>query len=236
MNAAAERHLSAAASHIAVAESGDVKRAAYEKAADEILAAQAKDPNLSQAEVGRRISKSPTWVKELLGWRRRPPEDDRPTPWARDPENDFRARHEAKKVPTRPEDRVEMAVKLLADPDVAAKALEQALAEPSKASRLIENTVAKKGAERRRKQMEAAQRQREDSALQLPAYMNAMVMKMAEWEAGMRDLEDDLDDLPEGRGRELVGETAQRLGETAYRWVDRVRQPGLVVIEGGKAG
>jgi hypothetical protein len=63
------KHLEAAAAYIAVAESGDAKRAAYEQAADEILAAQGEDPKLTQRQIGAAIGKSQTWVRELLLWR-----------------------------------------------------------------------------------------------------------------------------------------------------------------------
>lgn len=236
MNAAAETHLAAATSFIAIAEAADSSSVAYRKAAEEIDKAMKADPTLTQRAVAKDIGKSQQYVGVLLkaltsalvtgvfdvDWRSG---------------SNKRADLE-RRIPKRQEDKIAMASTLLADPEVAAKAVEKALATPSKASRLIENTVAKKGAERRKKAMQAAQHQREDGALPLPAYMSSMVMKMTEFEVGMKALEDDLDDLPEGRGRELVGEAARRLGDTAYRWADRLERRPVVlsVIEGRKVG
>jgi hypothetical protein len=224
-------HLEAAAAYIAVAESSDAKRAAYERAADEILAALAEDPALSQAEVGRRLSKSPGWVGKLLGWRDGRVSGD--TPFARDPQDDFRARHEARKVPTRHEDRVEMAETLLADPEVVKAAMPKLLAEPSKSRRFVEQAVSRRNADERKRQIEEATRRRDATAAPLPAFMARMVAKMNDWSGSLAGLYDDLDELPEGRGRELVAETAAELARQAQRWVDRLeRRPQLEVIEG----
>jgi len=62
----AEAHLLAAAEFIAIAESGDAERSAYEHAAIEIEAAMQDDPSLTQREVGRRIGKSDHYVRRLL--------------------------------------------------------------------------------------------------------------------------------------------------------------------------
>lgn len=64
-----ERHLAAAVEYIAVAESGDAEKSAYEHAADEIIAAQAEDSTLSNVEIGRRVGKSRDWVRLLVQWR-----------------------------------------------------------------------------------------------------------------------------------------------------------------------
>jgi hypothetical protein len=227
----AKTHLEAAAAYIAVAESGDAKREAYVKAADEILAAQADDPELTQAEVARRLGKGKDWVSRLLMWH----QGDRSgaTPFARDPENDFRARSEAKKVPTRHEDRVEMATKLLADPEVVKAAAKTVLDPSTKAGRLLSQAAYDQDSEKRRHQRELEEQSRARRALPLPASMAKMVVKMNEWSLGLAGLIDELDSLPEGRQRELVADAARSLAVQAQRWVDRLEgKPDLRVIEG----
>jgi hypothetical protein len=65
----AQQHLDAAREYIAVAESEDAKRTAYEHAADEVLAAMAADPTLGPKAIGKQIGKSHEWVRKLLRWR-----------------------------------------------------------------------------------------------------------------------------------------------------------------------
>lgn len=222
----AEQHLATAAAYIAVAESGDAKRAAYEAAADAILAAQADDATLTQAEVGRQLGKSRSWVVQLLAWRRSG--DVHVHPFAA---GDAQQRYRERQVPTRHDDRVEMAATLLADPTV----VEGVLATPSVAQRHVENAVHEREVERRQKGREVAQQQREDAALPLPAHMAAMVLRLREWASGLAELVDDLDDLPEGRARELVGEAAAELEYQAGRWRERLHHP-LRVLKREVAG
>ena len=224
------QHLEAAAGFIAVAESGDAKREAYVKAADEIIAAQAEAPTLTQAQIGERLGKGSHWVGTLLAWRKDPARSAQTMPFAR---GEHQQRYVERKVPTRHEDRVEMATKLLSDPQVA-KTVAAAVTDPStKAGRLISQQVHEHEAERRREQAEKARQKALDRALPLPAYMADMVVKMNEWSLGLAALVDDLDELPEGRGRELVADAARGLAEQAQRWVDKLEpKPELRVIEG----
>jgi hypothetical protein len=64
-----ERHLAAAVEYLAIAESGDAEKSAYEHAADEIIAAMEADPTLGQEAIGRRVGKSRMWVRRLVAWR-----------------------------------------------------------------------------------------------------------------------------------------------------------------------
>lgn len=228
MRLEAERHLELAATHIAVAESGDAKRAAYEKAADEILAARVADSDLSLREVGRRIGKSDHWVRTLLTWAAAP---ESQTPFARDPENDFRARHEERKIPTEPADRLAMAKTLLEDP----KVVEGVLATPSVASRRVENAVHEKNVGREReveRRRRAEHEMAEASAPPLSAHMARMVRQIHEWAGGLAALVDDLDELPAGRGRELVAEAIEDLGREVERWRAKLQRPALEIIDG----
>src|SRR5262245_50848232 len=63
MNQQAERHLVKAESFLA---KGD---AWYERAADEIIAAQEADTTLSYREIGRWFDRSHTWAQTLVTWR-----------------------------------------------------------------------------------------------------------------------------------------------------------------------
>jgi hypothetical protein len=67
-----ERHLAAAAEDIAIAEAGDSRRTAYERAADHIIAAQEVDPALSLREIDRRLRRGSKggYAGGLLQWRR----------------------------------------------------------------------------------------------------------------------------------------------------------------------
>lgn len=228
--AGAEKHLTAAASYIAVAESGDAKRLAYEKAADEILAAQAEDPVLTQRQIGDRIGKSQKWVYELLRWRNVDAAQRQPLPFSR---TEHQYRYAERQVPTRHEDRVEMATKLLSDPVVMKTAVKQATQEPE-ARAAFSRMVYDHNADRRRVERERAQQRAADGAVPLPTYMAKMVEKMNDWALGLAGLVDDLDELPEGRGRELVAKAATNLRDQAQRWVDRLEpeRPALTVIEG----
>lgn len=73
MNERAERHLVRAEKHLA---RGDEF---YGKAADEIIAAQEADPQLSQREIGERFGRSARWVRDLVQWRTSG--ESTPTPW-----------------------------------------------------------------------------------------------------------------------------------------------------------
>jgi hypothetical protein len=134
-----------------------------------------------------------------------------------------------RQVPTRHEDRVEMATTLLADPDV----VKGVLAQPARARSEIRQAVHDEAAAEREHARQTRQQQREDRALPLPAYMATMVVKMGEWAAGLAALYDDLDALPDGEGRDAVARAAGELARQAQRWLDRLeRRPELRVVEG----
>jgi len=141
-----------------------------------------------------------------------------------------------RQVPTRHEDRVEMATTLLADPVVAKAAVRTVMSAPSHARRAIDSVVFDANADRRRQERERAAQRATDEAMPLPAYMSKMVSKMNEWSLALAGLYDDLDELPEGRGRELVAMAAEQLEEQAHRWVDKLTPKAdvreLRVIEG----
>jgi hypothetical protein len=151
----AEAHLLAAAEYLAIAESSDATRAAYEHAADEIIAAQKEDPTLSNVQVGRRLKRSERWVRDLLRWRPTA-SDSNPSPFTRA----ARAAHGA----TNPDDST--AKKVARErPDAFVKAFEQA---PPEAKRQIAQRISRAPevrSEARRRDVEAEQ-QRQPSPVQ----------------------------------------------------------------------
>lgn len=74
-----EQHLASAAEDMAIAESGDARRAAYERAADHIIAAQKANPVLTLREIDRRLSWSDGRASKLVRWRTS--EGSSPTPF-----------------------------------------------------------------------------------------------------------------------------------------------------------
>jgi hypothetical protein len=229
----ADKHLKVAASYIAVAESGDAKRLAYEKAADEILAAKAEDSSQTNVAVGQQIGKSEGWVRTLLRWRALDSHVRASTsPFADLP--GVRTRQAERQVPTRHDDRVEMATTLLQDPKVMKAAVAAAVQESPKVRATFDKVVYDHNAERRAKDRERAERKARDGALPLPAYMTKMLEKMNEWTLALASIRDDeLDDLPDGRAKDLVASAAEALEEQAFRWSNRLRKaPDMSVIEG----
>lgn len=224
MNVAAEQHLSTAKRHITIAEARDAKKAAYEMAADEILAAKAEDSTLTQAEIGRQVGKSQDWVSRLLIWRNEEDRTDGPFVG----QSDIRQRSYERKVPTRHDDRVEMARTLMADRKVVAAVI----ATPSPAARRIENAVHERETTRRQQERQAVQEARAAdaaAAVPLPAYMARMIVRLNEWAAGLAELASDLDDLPDGPDRELLRDAAEELAKQALVWVERLDRPGVIV-------
>jgi len=235
-----ESHLAAATEFIAIAEAADSSSVAYRKAAEEIQAAMDEDATLTQEKVAGRLGKTQRYVGRLLdALRRARLSGEFRVDWGSG--SNRRADVAAKTATERPEEfaaafrqappeaKREIAERILADRAV----VDDVLARPSKASRLVEQAVHLKDADERKRQAQRANVRAQDGAAPLPAYMASMVTKMNEWSLGLAGLVDDLDDLPEGRGRELVLAAARNLGEQAQRWVDRLeRRPELEVIEG----
>jgi hypothetical protein len=209
--ASAALHLEAARGYIAVAESGDAKREAYRKAADEILAAMTEDDSLTQRKVGERIGKGHAWVGKLLRWAGSP--ENQGLPFARDPENDFRAKHEERKIPTRHEDKVEMAKTLIADKKVA----KQVLAERGPARRAMQQAVRDENKADREKAREWNEQRTVGAPL--PAWLSSMAVKLSDWGlaiAGLRDnFADELRELPPSTDREVVARAAYELARQA---------------------
>lgn len=220
-------HIEKAREYISIAESGDAKREAYTKAADEILAAKAEDPTLTQRQIGEQLDKSRTWIQDLLRWHKA---RDHGLPFSN---VEAAARYRERQVPTRHEDRVEMAATLLADLAV----VEGVLAASSTAQRHIENAVHDKSRGRREQAQDREQQRRQDVAQPLPAYMAAMVLKLDEWAGALAVITDaDLEDLPVGHARELVLAAAEGLVIQGQRWISVLSdRPGLQVIEGRAA-
>lgn len=101
-------HLQAARECIAIAESGDSKRQAYERAAEHVAAAI--DEGMTQAHVATGIGKSRTEVQRLLRWRESGYEAA--TPWLSDGEATTRAAksHTKKFLAEQPLEQVEQLI------------------------------------------------------------------------------------------------------------------------------
>lgn len=143
-----DAHLAAAVEFIAIAESGDAERSAYEHAADEIKAAMDEDPTLSQQAVADRVGKSRRWVRDLVQWRT---SGQRGAPFA-DPENP------SKRSAARDAERI-----AAERPDAFADAYEQA---PPEAKRRIAERIShapEVRSEARKRDHEAEQRRRPES-------------------------------------------------------------------------
>jgi hypothetical protein len=65
----AETHIESAIKYVKIAESEDASIAAYEQAADSIMAAQKADPTLSLSEISRRMGRGHDYAGSLVRWR-----------------------------------------------------------------------------------------------------------------------------------------------------------------------
>jgi transposase len=208
------------------------------------LAAEAVADGMSRREYAKAVSKSDStintyvrvwdrWGAQVLG---RPLFKDAIAQVSTGEEitsREWNRRNAERRMPTQHEDRVAMATKLLADPEVVKAAAKTVLDPATRAGRLLAQAAYDQDADKRRRRREQEEQSRADKALPLPAYMAKMVVQMNEWTLGLAALVDDLDELPDGRGRELVADAARKLAEQAQRWVDRLeRKPDLRVIEG----
>lgn len=210
------------------------------------LAAEAVADGMSRREYAAAIGKSESTVRRwVITWAKYGAESTPHRPRFADAyatvetgsdelvtRTDVGRRTAERQVPTRHDDRVEMAAKLLDDPEVAKAVAERVVTDSSLSNRLITQTVLVSDAAKRRKSREQAKEMRQMGALPMAAHMSTMMLKMHEWAGGLAALIEDLDDLPEGRSRELVLEAARHLAKEAQRWVDRLEgEPNLRVIE-----
>jgi hypothetical protein len=215
---------------IVTVEGGKAEAYLYTQMALKIQEWMRANPTLTQGDVADMIGKGRSWVGEVLTWHKGGV--SRETPFAR---GDWSRRTEVHErlVPTRHKDRVEMATKLLADPKVAKAAAKTVLNTSTPAGRVLAQAAHDAERAQRQKDAERNLSRRQGKAMPLPAHMAKMVMQMNEWTRGMNALREDIDDLPEGRGRELVAKAAGDLAEEAWWWADRLQpgKPKLRVIE-----
>ena len=231
-------HLDRAAAFIAVAESGDSRQAAYERAALEIEAAMEADPSLSQAKIGKRIGKGEVYVNRLLKALLRTRRTGEP--FKVDWQSGTNRRDDLlpaaiKKASA--QEKVDLATGLLEVPAVAPAVL----ATSTPASSNMKTAVAQGNAEQRGAGKERAKQRREDGAVPLPAHLAAMVRKIDEWALALAGIADDeLAELPEGRGVELVDDALERLVVQAERWRAALGRDaldgGLLRVVEGKKG
>jgi hypothetical protein len=221
------------------------------------LAAEALDGGWTERQYAEAVGAAKTTIHVYVGvWRRFAghPGDQRPR--FADAYNTVRMgsdeivttgergrRERERQEPTRHDDRVEMAAKLLADPTVAKEAVPRVLAtpaparsEPARAQRHIKQAVSQAGAHERRRALEEAQRKAQATAAPLPAFMARIVLKVNEMAAALAQLRGDFAALPEGRNRELVVHALKQLDEQVARILVEMDEvpPGLGenVIEG----
>jgi hypothetical protein len=133
------------------------------------------------------------------------------------------------------EDRVEMAAKLLEDKDVARETFKTVIANPSYSRAAFDRAAYERNAEKRRKDRERAEQRAIDGAMPLPAYIAKMVEKIGEWSLALAALVDDIGELPEGPGRDLLLRVVTEHDRQVHQWLDVLevsRRPELTVIEG----
>jgi len=232
VNAKATKIIDEAVPVYSILKAGNNPRESWTLVADKIIAARKADPDATQREIGQRFGEGQSWVSEVITWRtKRYRALD--TPFAGKINWEDRKQRIATQTPVKHADRVEMAAKLLNDPKVAKAAIKTVMDTPSPARAAIDKVMYDQRATKRQKERDWAEQRRSAAALPLPAYMARMVEKMNEWSLGLAGLYDDLDELPDGRGRELVAKAAGQLAEQAQRWVDKLEgRPDLRVIEG----
>jgi hypothetical protein len=224
MKPVAERHLEEATAFIAVAESGDAKQAAYRRAAEEIEAAKQADSALSNREIARRIGKGDVYVGRLLdALLRARSTGEFSIDWQRGDRDQVGAQKVAREQPD-----AFVGAYRQAPAKVQRQIARQIAAEP-----FIGQEVSRHNAQERKRQVEEANRRRNATAAPLPAYMARMVVKINEWAAGLASIENDLEQLPDGRGREMVVDVLRELATQTQRCIDRLERPRRPdVIEG----
>jgi len=143
-------------------------------------------------------------------------------------------REKERQVPTRHEDKVEMAEKLLADPAVAKAAVKTALGSSVRASNAIQSVMYDYNADKRKKQHARAEQRRQDNAVPLPAMWARISTKMTDWAFELAGIRPYVGELPEGSyGREAVAKAAEDLADQAQKLAAELRsQPELRVVEG----
>jgi hypothetical protein len=129
--------------------------------------------------------------------------------------------------PTRHEDRVEMATKLLADPEVVKGVLET----PARARSEIHTQIHEQNAQQRAKAKETAGRKREATAIPISAAMSTMAIKIDEWAFALAGLYGDLDELPEGPWTDSLARSVDHLRYEAQRWLDKLTREDAEVID-----
>jgi hypothetical protein len=227
MKAAAERHLEEAAAFIAVAESGDAKRAAYRKAAEEIEAAKRADQDLSNSEIGRRIGKGHVWVGRLLAaLDRARAGDDFRIDWQRKDREVVGAEKVAREQPDAFVQAFEQA-----PPKVQRQIARQMVSTP--AGRFVEQEVLKKQDTERQQARERAKERAQQGGLPLPAWVPRMIGKITEWGLAFAGLTDQLGEIPDGPGRDELYNAVGQLHAQTGRWLDALHpKPDLSVVEG----
>ena len=210
-------HLETAAAYIAVAESGDSKRLAYEKAADEILAAMTENPMLTVMEIGAHLGKGRDWVAKLLKWRKEGDRDLLPFAHA-----ESQRRYVERTLPSRTEDRVEMAEKLLADRRVA----EQVVERGEVGARYVAIAKSAKDAEWMAKQRE---NKPAEIILELQQQVPMLVEKLQDIHADFRAMVPDLKRITNLSDRRMLTRMIYDFRGTLDQWLEALSDPADVI-------
>lgn len=202
-----------AAAFIAIAESGDAKREAYERAADEILLARREDPTLTWRQIGARLGRHERLPRELVAWREEGREGL--------PHSDAAHGRDRNAVGARKIAREQ--------PDVFADAFAKA---PPEQQRKIADAIASTPARkvlreateddqdrRARERMEAANERKGQIGTPLALYRQRLIRRFDDWCSGLRWLRDELGDLPSeqlqialDQHRRLLDQTQENIG------------------------
>ena len=210
-------HLETAAAYIAVAESGDSKRVAYEKAADEILSAMTQNPMLTFAEVAAHLGKSQPWVRQLLKWRKEG--HDHALPFSN---VEAAQRYRERQVPTALPDKIEMVEKLLADQKVA----EQVVQRAEVGARYMARAKEAKDAE-----WMATQRQNKPAEiiLELQQQVPMLVEKLQDIHADFRAMVPDLKRITNLSDRRMLTRMIYDFRGTLDQWLEALSDPADVI-------
>lgn len=210
------QHCKAAKDHIAVAESGDSKMAAYRRAAEEIEQAINED-GLTHRQVAEQIGKSHVHVMRLL----KALVSARTTgsEFVIDWESGSNKRSEiATTVPKRLSDQVRMATELLARPRVA----EAVIRSKTPAANAVKRAVRTDDYDTTRRLMEMSRQGREQTTRPISGMLAQITLKLQTWAAELVAIEPDLVEARDTFTAHGVAVALRDLANQCNRIADRI--------------
>jgi hypothetical protein len=226
------QHCQNARDHLAVAESGDSKTAAYRRAAEEIEKAILED-NLTHAQTAKQIGKSETYVRILLKalYQSRAADKEFVIDWS----SGTNKRSELAlrpAIPARRDDKVELATQLLNDPIVAQRVLDSR----TRASSNIHTAVTNRNTENRERLHAFRERQRQAGAVPISGLHTKIADTIGGWSNALMDIEDDLVESRDQIGANIVATALRMHADTCTRLADRIQLDVDAAIESGHRG